>query len=224
MTKASPMREHRQLFLALTFVVVVVIALLCADTATAMMMIAFLLGFASAGFAWCVARADREKFCDGAAPHVDMPTSREAFEPSSSGLPGPRPPYALDAPPPATGVPLQGRGGSAYPGAVDFDEYDSEAAYGHRDQRVGDAEDAAEGAPYNHGRVAYPQPPEPCYEDEANDAEMDGDELNTVQARSRNDAQRVTAGTMNRRRDLDKYFREEVTETEDREWWGAHEY
>ncbi|MFA6165792.1 MAG: hypothetical protein WC700_04190 [Gemmatimonadaceae bacterium] len=211
--------SDRQLFLALTLVVVIVVALMCVDTTTAVVLIAFLLGLASAFFA-VAPRRRREHCCGGAAADVEMASSREAFEPSAAPLPGPRAPHALNAPAPAAPPPRR----PAYPGAVDFDDYDSEAAYGHRDQRVDDAVEASEGAPYNHGRVAYPQPPEPGYDDEANDAELDGDELNTVQARSRNDAQRVTAGTMNRRRDLDKYFREEVEAAEDQRWWGAHEY
>ncbi len=52
---------------------------------------------------------------------------------------------------------------------------------------------------------------------------MDGDELMTYQARSRNDATRVTAGTMRRVKEMDKYFREEVEEREDIPWWGRHE-
>ena len=34
---------------------------------------------------------------------------------------------------------------------------------------------------------------------------------------------RVTAGTMNRRRDLDKYLREEVEMAENERWWGRNE-
>jgi len=33
----------------------------------------------------------------------------------------------------------------------------------------------------------------------------------------------VTAGTMRRQRDMDKYLREEVAEAEERYWWGRHE-
>lgn len=84
------------------------------------------------------------------------------------------------------------------------------------------AQDIAGGF-YNYGRTGADAVPEPCYDNEANADELDADELNTYQARSRNDAVRVTAGTMNRQRDLDKYLREEVAEAEDRYWWGRQE-
>lgn len=61
-------------------------------------------------------------------------------------------------------------------------------------------------------------------DDEANDEAIDGDERLVYQAQSRNDLVRVTEGTMNRRRDLDKYFREEVEEEENRIWYSRHEY
>ena len=56
-----------------------------------------------------------------------------------------------------------------------------------------------------------------------NNDELDGDERMNYQSRSRNDPIRVTAGTMNRRQDMDKYLREEVEEEEGRVWWGRHE-
>ena len=60
-------------------------------------------------------------------------------------------------------------------------------------------------------------------DDEANDMELDADEACGNNALSRNDATRVTAGTMNRRRDLDKYLREEVEMAENKRWWGRNE-
>jgi hypothetical protein len=114
-------------------------------------------------------------------------------------------------------------GPGRYPGAIDIDEYDTEAVYGHRDLTEGDADGVPVGNPYNPGRVSYPPAAEACIDDEANDAEIDADELNTYHVRARNDDTRVEAGTMNRRKTLDKYFREEVEEAEDREWWGRHE-
>lgn len=86
-----------------------------------------------------------------------------------------------------------------------------------------DAPNAPEGNPFAYGKIATPAAASPCIDDEANDAEMDADELNTYQARSRNDQTRVDAGTMRRRRDLDKYLREEVDQYEDQWWWGRHE-
>ena len=79
------------------------------------------------------------------------------------------------------------------------------------------------GGYYNYGRTGADAVPDPSIDNEANADELDADELNTYQARSRNDAVRVTAGTMNRQRDLDKYLREEVAEAEDRYWWGRQE-
>jgi len=110
-----------------------------------------------------------------------------------------------------------------YPGAIDFDEYDSDAAYGHRDLAENDNAYAPLGNPYNVNRVAFTKASGPCLDDEANDDEIDGDERATYQARSRNDATRVTAGTMNRRKVLEGYLNEEVLEAEEREWWGRHE-
>ncbi len=119
--------------------------------------------------------------------------------------------------------------GEHYPGAIDegdytADEYDSEAPYGHRDRIELDSESAPYGNPYNRGRVAHWPAADACVDDEANDGEIDGDELATYHGRARNDAERVAAGTMNRRRDLDRYLRSECDESENRQWWGNHEY
>jgi len=54
--------------------------------------------------------------------------------------------------------------------------------------------------------------------------ELDGDELITYQAQPRNDNTRVVNGIMNRRRDMDEYFREELTDGEDHQWWGRHDW
>lgn len=110
-----------------------------------------------------------------------------------------------------------------YPGAIDMDEYDTEGAFGHRDQTEGDMDSVPMGNPYNTGRISYPPAADSCVDDEANDGEIDADELNTYQARARNDATRVTAGTMNRRKDLEKYLEEELEEAYEREWWGRSE-
>jgi hypothetical protein len=120
------------------------------------------------------------------------------------------------------------RGDPHYPGAIDegdytADEFDSEAAYGHRDRVELDSEVAPYGNPYNRGRVAHWPAADACVDDEANNDEIDGDELATYHGRARNDAERVAAGTMNRRRDLDKYLRSECEESENRQWWGNHE-
>ena len=141
----------------------------------------------------------------------------------------------------------------AYPGAIDCANsapslLDQEwPGAGTTDRLVTD--NRSQGDVYNFGRTAAP--PGDYYSDsaiakaaieeaamakaamaeaaiaevmtEANDEDIDGDEANTYQVRARNDMVRATAGTMRRRRDMDKYLREEVAEAEDRYWWGRHE-
>lgn len=194
-------RQNWVLLVSMTVIVVLVIVLMCPDVRTALRIIAALLALAAV--ACCLMRG---------APAA-APQTREGYFP----LPGAPAPHAVASmtPPPADA--------GHYPGAIDVDEYDTEGAYGHRDLTEGDGDEVPEGNPYNTGRVAYPPAGEACVDDEANDAEMDGDELNTYHARARNDETRVEAGTMNRRKTLDKYFREEVEIAEDREWWGRHE-
>ena len=58
---------------------------------------------------------------------------------------------------------------------------------------------------------------------ESNDGEIDGDENMVNLSVLRNDPTRVISGTMNRRRDMDKYLREETEESENRQWWGRNE-
>ena len=104
---------------------------------------------------------------------------------------------------------------AAYPGAID-----TESEMGHRTARITDF--VPEGNPYVSTRLA-PDHGEVCVDDEANDEEIDGDERMNYQSRSRNDSTRATAGTMNRRKDLDRYLREEVEDEERRVGWGEHE-
>jgi hypothetical protein len=53
---------------------------------------------------------------------------------------------------------------------------------------------------------------------------IDGDERLSYQSLSRNDPKRPIMGVTRRRRDMDKYLREEVDEEENRRWWGQDEY
>lgn len=117
-----------------------------------------------------------------------------------------------------------------YPGAVDLKEFEVDTdssgdedswTYGHKDR--GRHEKLKEGNPYNKMRYSAPQAAEADIDDEADDYAMDGDERIVQNAQSRNDAERVIAGTMNRRKALDPYLREELEEEEDRRWWGQHE-
>lgn len=196
-----PAGRQGVLFLALTFVLVIIIVLMGPDIMAAPVVVGMLLGFA---FAY----TSKDSHDDADSP----PAPKETFY-----LPGAPAPYAVSAPR------LHVRRGG-YPGAIDVDEYDTEQGRGHRDRTEGDNDFAPEGNPFNINRVGASHAADACIDDEANYGELDGDELMNYQARSRNDPTRVAAGTMNRRRDLDKYLREEVDEEDDREWWGRHEH
>jgi hypothetical protein len=108
-----------------------------------------------------------------------------------------------------------------YQGAIDIDEYDTEL--GNHDRSKHENDRAPYGNPFNMNRVSAPHAASACFDDEANDDELDGDERINYQALSRNDPSRTTAGTMGRRAGLDAYLREEVVEEENRVWWGRHE-
>lgn len=200
-----PAGQQGALFLALTFVLVIIIVLMSPDAMTALVIVGLLLGLALAYNSMGGRGRDRDDDADS------PPTSKEGFY-----LPGAPAPYAVSAP----RLPARQR---SYPGAIDIDEYDTEPGLGHRDRTEGDNDFAPDGNPFNLNRVGASHAASACVDDEANDDELDGDERMNYQARSRNDPTRVTAGTMNRRRDLDKYLREEVDEEDDREWWGRHE-
>lgn len=195
-----PSQKQGRLMLALTIVVVLIVVFMCADPAVVAAIVAALVGFCAAYIVLGGQRGAR----DG---------SEHFFAP----LPGAPAPYAVSA------EPRQAATEHRYPGAIDPDEYDSEAAYGHRDLTEGDNDYMPYGNPFNTGRISAPLAADACIDDEANDDQLDGDERNAYQVRSRNDATRVTAGTMNRRQDVDKFFREELEQEQDREWWGRHE-
>lgn len=186
------------LFAAFTVVIILIIVVLCPAAGTA-------VSLALATLALAVALRGPGAGRPGREGYFPQPG---AGAPHAVGFAGPRP----RAPAP-----------SRYPGAIDGDEYDTDGVLGHRDTLEADGASDPFGNPFNIGRDARPPAAGACEDDEANDAEMDADELNTYQARSRNDETRVEAGVMNRRKTLDKYFREEVEEAEDRQWWGRHE-
>ena len=110
-----------------------------------------------------------------------------------------------------------------YRGAIDIDDYDTEPDHGHRDRGSHENDYAPHGNRFNMSRVGAPHAASACYDDEANDDELDGDERINYQALARNDPLRATVGTIGRRASLDAYLREEVVEEEDRDWWGRHE-
>jgi hypothetical protein len=136
--------------------------------------------------------------------------------------PAPSPVFSDTERPPQEQMGASGAAGRMrYPGAIEIDEYDTEADAGHVDRSRYD--DAPEGNPFDPMRIRSDLAAGPCVDDEANDNEIDGDERMANQGTARNDAARVTAGTINRLKDMDKYFREEVAEAEEREWWGRNE-
>jgi hypothetical protein len=199
--------SRKTLFFALTFVLVIIIAIMCPDLSTALAVIGLLLGFYVAYLA------------GGGAPVFPSFGARPP-EPAREGyypLPGASAPYA------AAAAALPPADAGHYPGAIDIDEYDSEAAYGYRDRTEGDNDGVPVGNPFGLSRISAPPAAEACVDDEANDAEIDGDESMVYNALGRNDPQRPTAGTMNRRRDLQKDLEEEVEMQENRQWWGRHE-
>ena len=107
--------------------------------------------------------------------------------------------------------------GSKYPGAIQAAsrDVDTPGAWFRGDRDRDESENyVIEGNPFDVSRLAAPQAAGACTDDEANDMEMDIDEQNANQVRSRNDETRVVAGTMNRRRWLDPYLREELDEEE----------
>jgi hypothetical protein len=201
------------LFLALTFVLVIIIVLMCRNTTTALVIIGLLLGFGAACAAAGGGLGPGKPGALAGGNGVSTLAAKDGFCP----LPGAPAPYAVATPSQPHGPPPR------YRGAIDIDEYDTEGEFGHRDRTDDDVDSVPMGNPFDSSRIYSPTADGPCFDDEANDAEIDGDESAVYQGTHRNDATRVIAGTMNRRRDMDRYFREELEEEEDRRWWGRHE-
>jgi hypothetical protein len=206
-----PSQKQGRMMLALTLAVIIIVIIMCADPAVVTAIIAALVGFCAA----YIALGGRSRGAGG--PSASAMSSGEASEGFFTGLPGAPAPYVVTAEPRLAAT------AHMYPGAIDLDEYDSEATYGHRDLTEGDNDFVPYGNPFNTGRIAAPPAADSCIDDEANDDQIDGDERNTYQTRARNDATRATAGTMNRRQAMDKFFREECEESDDQMWWGRHE-
>ncbi|MDE2097646.1 MAG: hypothetical protein KGL39_10395 [Patescibacteria group bacterium] len=201
-------------------------------------------GLPQAGQQYCPMSTARER--SGAAVEADALAAvngrstftgrRERFE--SYPVPGPHPPMAV------SDLPFDDRPLKGYKGAIDIDDYeggqpsytgsaqsfpesvdigsDDSFAYGHHDRRAY-AKNPREGNPFDLSRTAAPEAAEPCVDDEADNDSYDADERNAYQVRSRNDSTRVDAGTMRRRKEMDKYFRSEVAAQEEIPWWGRHE-
>lgn len=214
----------------MTFILVIIVILMCPDKTTAIIAIGSLLGFyiayRSAGGFDDRGSHEADRLAESGFDNVlgsggnSCGSKAEEFYP----LPGNHPPYAVGTVGQHPGVgDRPAPQWQHYPGAIDIDEYDSESANGVRDRLEDDNNLAAEGNPFDLDRVASPRAADACVDDEANDDEIDGDERIVYNSMARNEPTRVIAGTMNRLRDMDKYFREEVEEREDDPWWGRHE-
>lgn len=138
----------------------------------------------------------------------------EKFVSVTTAPPGEGPPFWVTAPP--------GEEPTAYPGAIDFTEYETAPALGHTDWEAAARADVPVGNPFDDGRIAAPQAAPPCDDDDAI-AYFDADELNTYQVRSRNVPERVWAGIYRRKALVERYVGEELDEQEDTQWWGRHE-
>jgi hypothetical protein len=193
-------------FMALTLVVMLVIFITCGTQHTTLFITTLSLLFAVFSMYRMEKIASAAGGAAGAAPAgVPSAASKDKF------VAGKNPAFLDELRP--------------YPGAIELDA-DSQwpaSAAGTRDQDRGDYAAAPKGNFYNYGRVSAPETAGPCADGEANADEIDLDEKNTYQVRSRNDPVRITAGTMRRQSEMDRYFREEVLEAEERVWWGRHE-
>jgi len=219
------------LLLALTVVVVLVIVLMLPTQVVLFGVLGALLGYYVAcrrggGGGPGGAPPGREGFSGeytGAPPpppYAPLAGSHELYGPAD--VPAPLPVFSDTAPPPQDLMGAAGVSGRMqYPGAIELDEYETEAGAGHIDRSR--YEVAPEGNPFDPMRVRSDLAAAPCVDDEANDNEIDGDERMAQQGAARNDATRTTAGTINRLKDMRKYLEEETLEAEEREWWGRNE-
>lgn len=221
--------ETGDLLLALTIVAVLIVVLMLPAQVVLFGVLGALLGYylACRGHGGHRGhRGNREGYAGytGAPPpppYSPLAGSAELYGPADE--PAPLPVFSETGPPPREMVGATGAAGRMrYPGAIDdLDEYETEAGAGHVDRSRYDV--APEGNPFDPMRVSSDLAAAPCIDDEANDDEIDGDERMANQGAARNDATRVTAGTISRLKDMKKYLEEEVEIAEEREWWGRHE-
>lgn len=218
--------DNRNVFAALTLIVIVVIILLTRDLTLAVAAIAAVAGYLLATRGGGPEEPEEpEEPREGLASFPEP--GREAPHPAYvPALPGPAP--SLGGERGTTGFP------GPYKGAVDFGEYETAPELGHVD-RTGDpyAVMAGQGAdygpdwfpygnPYDTDRIAGVLAAGPCVDDEAV-AVFDADELNTYQVRSRNDPYRLAAGALRYKEQLAQYTSSELDEEQDSRWWGRHE-
>jgi hypothetical protein len=199
--------------MALTMIVMFIIFITCGTQHTTLFITTLSLLFA------VFSMYRMEKLAAASAPPAAAPAA-----PAAAGAAVPELPAATES----AGLVKEGftsQGERPYPGAIELDagsQWPATAA-GSRDRRWLENAGAPSGNYYNYGRSAAPETPGPCADGEANAEDIDADEANTYQVRSRNDPVRATAGTMRRQRDMDRYLREETLEAEERVWWGRHE-
>ena len=207
-------RERSDLFLALTVVVILIVILIAPDLTAAAL---------AAGLAASL-------YVLSARPEPARPGPAETKAARGSGGRAEAFTTATTAPPGAGApafprVPLTaGRPAERYPGAIDFGRagHDEAPALGHVDWDAAARDDVPAGNPFDPGRVSSPQAAAPCADDDALLA-LDGDELNVLQVRSRNDPERVWAGIYRRKALVARYVAEELKMAEQRRWWGNHE-
>jgi hypothetical protein len=227
-------RSYQVLFLALTLIVMIVIILTAKDLITALIIIGLIANFFIIS-SQLTLLSDRhmDPIRDsslsvmvnpdpGVISHsgmISQPDKKEGFTMATTAPPGAGPPSFPNIPKTSEA------GMDRYPGAIEFGKTnvgDEAPALGHVDWEASDRDGVPVGNPFDPNRVASPQAASPCVDDDAIQI-YDGDELNTYQVRSRNQPERVWAGIYRRKAMMDKYLREELDESENTRWWGAHE-
>jgi hypothetical protein len=229
--------------LAIAFVMVIILVLLSPNSDTAMALVSSLIGFSGGCLVakWLYKKSQGAETYSATAGRL----AESGFDATLNGGLAEEPVSACGADSACTarGVsaqPAVRRGShrssdeteaySSYPGAIDAGldlaadgtDFDTGGGDGARTKTHDDGR-VPEGNPFELGRFSVPHAAEPCYDDEANNDEIDGDERMAYSSLGRNDPTRPTAGTMNRRRDLEKYLTEELAEEEARVWYSRHE-
>lgn len=253
MVSADHAKGNPGVFLALTLAVIIIVALITRDLQTTIAIVSLITSFfiISAQLTM-LERLRRPKKSESSSTDSFLPavTSPAPAPPPPAFTYVPRVPASADAntEPPYPGAidftdevegdpsglshpvgPATSRGVAGAPDAVfsaaptgDALLGDEAPALGHRDWTTSARDNVAEGNPFDVGRVGAPQAAPPCIDDEAS-AYLDGDELNTIQARARNDPTRVWAGIYRRKELVNRYVGEALDEAQDSRWWGIHE-
>lgn len=217
------------LYMALTFIVFVIIVLTAQSFSDALMMISLLSQFLIVSTLLTSVHESTDA-TDLAATNVTWLPARGSFEPDREGFTG-RPLIT-----PGTGISADaGRGAAVYPGGL----HDIQSLV-HDYGAVGPAGTGAVYSPMqaaatpsgaDRPREASVGPmrsfetrpaPAPCdygYAAESRNT-FDADRQMVEHGRWRNDPHRVVAGVMRRKEAIDRYVREELDEKEHEPWWG----